>query len=254
MGIRIITHTKAQTVIRPFSETRRTRTVQLWCNMEANRCGLDFRRATGPKKQTTHFIAEFSPAEFTALAKMSNSTLRAFARRIKNNTALSYTQQPVVMDAAMHQCIYRITYYTGSEDAKAMYVYAQVIELLALLQTNYNRMQTAPPLYIKTEYDKERILYARDYLLTHMDAPPMLPQLAAIAGINEFKLKRGFKEMFSQTPFAYLADVRLQMAKTALAKKEKTISQIAFELGYASLQHFSMAFKKKFGLAPREMK
>lgn len=41
------------------------------------------------------------------------------------------------------------------------------------------------------------------------------------------------------------------MARIALRKKQKPVTQIAFELGYASLQHFSMAFKKKWCIATR---
>jgi AraC-like DNA-binding protein len=251
MGIHIIRPGADKLVIKPFSKTAHTQTVQLWCNMAANLGNLELRRSVRSKARTEHFIIEFGLTDFSALAKTGNSALRAFAQQLKKRTTLSFAKQTLVMDAAMHQCIYRITHYAGSADAEALHAYAQVIELLALLQTNYNKAHTAAPLYIKNEYDRERILYARDYLLTHMDAPPALTQLAAIAGINEFKLKRGFKEMFSQSPFAYLADVRLEMARTALQKKEKSITQIAFELGYASLQHFSMAFRKKFGVAPR---
>jgi AraC-like DNA-binding protein len=56
--------------------------------------------------------------------------------------------------------------------------------------------------------------------------------------------------MFNQSVFAYLAEVRLEMARRALLEKKKTVTRIAFELGYASLQHFSKSFKDKFGKPP----
>ena len=36
----------------------------------------------------------------------------------------------------------------------------------------------------------------------------------------------------------------------ALKENKKSIAEIAFELGYSSVQHFSTAFKKKYGVAP----
>ncbi len=51
---------------------------------------------------------------------------------------------------------------------------------------------------LKTAHDEECIRYARDYLMDHLDTPPSLSQLAKIVGINEYKLKRGFKEVFAQ--------------------------------------------------------
>ncbi|HEV7230428.1 MAG TPA: helix-turn-helix transcriptional regulator, partial [Bacteroidia bacterium] len=55
------------------------------------------------------------------------------------------------------------------------------------------------------------------------------------------------------TVFEYLSDVRLELAKNDLLDKRKSATEIAFELGYSSLQHFSSAFKKKFGIAPSKI-
>jgi AraC-like DNA-binding protein len=124
------------------------------------------------------------------------------------------------------------------------------MELLVLQAEAYNSFQKRGRDYLKTEYDKERIIYAREYLIQHLDLPPSLTDLARVAGINEYKLKRGFKEMFGNTVFGYLADTRLELAKTDLLERKKSASEIAFELGYSSVQHFSTAFKKKFGASP----
>ncbi len=107
--------------------------------------------------------------------------------------------------------------------------------------------------FVKKEYDRERLLFARDYLIKHIENPPSLPELSRLAGINEFKLKNGFKELFGLPVFAWLADYRLETARTELLKNERTITEIAFELGFSSPQHFSMAFKKKFGVPPGQI-
>ena len=104
--------------------------------------------------------------------------------------------------------------------------------------------------FIKKEYDRERILFDRDYLIRHMENPPSLAELSRLAGINEFKLKNGFKEIFNQPVFAWLADYRLETARNELLKNDRTITEIAFELGFSSPQHFSTAFKKKYGVSP----
>jgi AraC family transcriptional activator of pyochelin receptor len=75
-----------------------------------------------------------------------------------------------------------------------------------------------------------------------------------MASINEFKLKKGFKESFSQTVFEYLSDVRLEIGKNDLLEKKKTVSEIPFNLGYSSLQHFSTSFKRKFGVPPNQVR
>ena len=251
MGIRIITPDGQTNEVLSFAK-HTGNTVWCWYNVNTLQHNLVYGKRSVAKSKT-HFMIEFTPDAFRKLTLPGNTTLQDFVKRMKKGSTL-LSQHPLVLDAAMQQCISAITNYPGAEDTRKMYLYARVLELLWLQQENYLRAQQPRTVFVKTEYDKERIVFARDYLLTHMDAPPTLIRLAAIAGINEFKLKRGFKELFNQTVFGYLADVRLEMARRALAKKEKTVTRIAFELGYASLQHFSMAFKKKFGVSPNQVK
>ncbi len=108
-------------------------------------------------------------------------------------------------------------------------------------------LERSAPLHQLSEYDQERLRFARDYLLHHTSLPPSLPELARVAGLNEHKLKQGFKALFGMPAFAYLAEWRLVEARQRLrADAALTASEVAFELGFASLQHFSAAFKKRF--------
>jgi AraC-like DNA-binding protein len=108
--------------------------------------------------------------------------------------------------------------------------------------------------YCRNDYDKGRLLFARQYITDHVTMPPSIPELARIAGINEFKLKNGFRELFGHTVYGYLNAYRMEKAKVWLLENKKNVSQIAFELGFSSLQHFSAAFKKAFGCSPKKIK
>jgi AraC family transcriptional activator of pyochelin receptor len=46
----------------------------------------------------------------------------------------------------------------------------------------------------------------------------------------------------------------MEIAKSKLEKKQTTISQLAYELGYSSPQHFSTVFKNTFGYPPKQLK
>ena len=72
----------------------------------------------------------------------------------------------------------------------------------------------------------------------------------ANAGINEFKLKQGFKQVFNNTVFGYLSDYKLNQARELLLRGNTAIKEVADSLGYSSVQHFSHAFRKKFGVPP----
>lgn len=131
---------------------------------------------------------------------------------------------------------------------------AKCSELLALLAASIEQQQKQQFVYCKTAYDFERISFARDYLLQHYDVPPTLNELSLIAGMNEFKLKNAFREVYGNTVFAYLTDYKMELAKRELAAGAKTASELAYDLGYSSLQHFSKVFKKKFGFPPAAFK
>lgn len=254
MGIHIIKPSGEIIEIHAFTKAQlKLRTVQLKCNLKLQEHNLIFAKAVSinsKKNFLNEFIIEFSLVTFSELAKLGTEEMILFTKKIKSNRSLEFSAINLPLDADMHQCIYRITHYENDDRTKNLFLYSQIMNLLLLQQHSYIRANTPQLMYVKNEYDKERIVFARDYLLTHMDAPPSLIQLAAIAGINEFKLKHGFKELFNQSVFAYLANIRLEMARRALQQKQKSVTQIAFELGYASLQHFSAAFKKKYGVSP----
>ena len=77
-----------------------------------------------------------------------------------------------------------------------------------------------------------------------------LPILADRAGINEFKLKQGFRELFKTSPYQYRLHLCLKKAKQLLEETDDTIDQIAFKVGFETYNGFSTSFKKAFNVAP----
>ena len=79
-----------------------------------------------------------------------------------------------------------------------------------------------------------------------------IPMLADKAGINEFKLKVGFRELFKTSPYQYRLHLCLERAKILLEETDDTIDQIASKVGFDTYNGFSTAFKKAFSIAPTE--
>ena len=76
--------------------------------------------------------------------------------------------------------------------------------------------------------------------------------LADRAGINEFKLKLGFRELFQTSPYQYRLHLCLEKAKALLEETDDTIDQIASKVGFETYNGFSTAFKKAFNIAPTQ--
>jgi len=200
------------------------------------------------------FIVQFTKDSFLAMSKDGNESLKQFADKIVAGTPTAFSNANLNIDLPLQTCINSILNCDYSSGLRRLFFLSKTIELLVLQAESFNNFQHSPPRYIKHDYEKERIVFARDYLVKNIESPPTLVELAKIAGINEYKLKRGFKEMFNQTAFSYLSDLRLELAKNDLLEGKKQATEIAFELGYCSLPHFSNAFKKKFGITPSLVK
>ncbi|HEX5149982.1 MAG TPA: AraC family transcriptional regulator [Parafilimonas sp.] len=79
-----------------------------------------------------------------------------------------------------------------------------------------------------------------------------IPHIARKVGINEQKLKKGFKEIFGMGLYAYRQEEILKMAKCEVEQTTKPVKQIALRNGYKNANNFSSAFKKRFGMSPLE--
>ncbi|MEM1369543.1 MAG: AraC family transcriptional regulator, partial [Cyanobacteria bacterium P01_H01_bin.15] len=77
-----------------------------------------------------------------------------------------------------------------------------------------------------------------------------LIELARLAGINDCKLKLGFRQVFGTTVFGYLHDCRMERSRQLLDAGEMTVAEAAQSVGYVNRSHFAIAFRKKFGLNP----
>lgn len=83
-----------------------------------------------------------------------------------------------------------------------------------------------------------------------IQSPPTLKQLAKLIGLNEFKLKKGFKQLNQKTVFEYLHDIRMQRAARLLSQTHQPIIDIAQQVGFNNHGHFSVSFRQYFNQTP----
>lgn len=96
-----------------------------------------------------------------------------------------------------------------------------------------------------------RLVAARDYMTSRYDAPIVLREAADRAGMSPFHFLRLFSRVFDETPHACLQRVRLERAKDRLARGA-AVTDVCFDVGYASIGSFSALFARRFGRPPSE--
>ena len=107
--------------------------------------------------------------------------------------------------------------------------------------------------FLANEADREKIIRAREILLSQIGEPLTIKALSRKVAINECYLKKGFKEMFGTTIFDFYQSQRMEHARYLLYEKGLSVTEVSIMLGYSSISHFSTAFKKHTGLKPCEL-
>ena len=90
---------------------------------------------------------------------------------------------------------------------------------------------------------------AREYLHANAQYDIGLDQLAAVTGVDRFRLTRAFKAAYGMAPHAYLVQLRLATARRLLAHGEQPAA-VAMALGFADQSHLGRWFMRAYGLTP----
>jgi AraC-like DNA-binding protein len=95
-----------------------------------------------------------------------------------------------------------------------------------------------------------RLCNARDFVRAHHAEGLTIERIAKAAGMSPFHFARTFRRCFGQTPHAFLVDVRLARAKELLARRGTHVTDVCFDVGFASLGSFSALFSREVGRPP----
>lgn len=99
--------------------------------------------------------------------------------------------------------------------------------------------------------DLEKIRGVHEFILDHLHEPlPSLPSISRLFLLNEYKLKRGFKEVYQTTVFKLHLNKRLAQALVLVENTPTSLKMVAYSLGFKSFSHFSKVFKEKYGQPP----
>jgi AraC-like DNA-binding protein len=80
-----------------------------------------------------------------------------------------------------------------------------------------------------------------------------LEEIAFLCNMSLSTFKRYFTSEYGEAPGKWLQDKRLQKAKELLEDGQLKPSDIYLEIGYNNLSNFSIAFKNKFGISPKDV-
>jgi AraC-like DNA-binding protein len=130
--------------------------------------------------------------------------------------------------------------------------------LAAMLQVQRQVHQEAAKLpAARTTTRKElyrRLQIGRDFMRDNLQTAVSLEEVAQVAALSPYHFLRSFKQLFGQTPHAYLTAQRLKRAQQLLAHSDVPITDICLAVGFQSLGSFSALFQRHNGRSPRQFR
>lgn len=96
----------------------------------------------------------------------------------------------------------------------------------------------------------EQVMAAVALMMRHVTGDLSLEELAAHAEMSPSHFEKVFKRVMGSSPHAYYIGLKMERAKEQMAAGGRTLSEIARNLGFTSLHHFSRTFRRYEGELP----
>lgn len=191
------------------------------------------------------------PFSFLTAYAGESKVMDTFLNSIDKNRSAVLSPQEVNVSPRMQSIIQAIRNCTFEGLTKRIYLESKIYELIAFTHEGSSADDMG---YQLTRADEERIKYAALLIRENLSNPFTIVALAREVGINQTKLKHGFKAVFGNTVFGYLQETRMNMARKLLLDTTLTVQQISSMSGYASVSNFSTAFKHTYGYPPNRLR
>ncbi|MBE6071866.1 MAG: helix-turn-helix transcriptional regulator [Clostridium butyricum] len=156
----------------------------------------------------------------------------------------------VVRDNESIEHIFSELYFVR-EKRKEGYMKIKVLELLLFLSDLNIEKELSETKYYNRKH-VEIIKKVRNFIIKDITKHYTISQLSEYFNISSSTLKMCFKGVYGSTIYSYLRMYRLQTAQKLLLENSKNITEIAECIGYENPNKFSSAFKKEFGVSPKE--
>ena len=99
--------------------------------------------------------------------------------------------------------------------------------------------------------DRRRAVEAALWLEQHAHQTVDLDRVSQQAGLSPFHFLRVFARVLGVTPHQYLVRCRLRHAARLLADPARSVTDVAFDVGFADLSNFVRTFRRAAGVSPR---
>lgn len=205
---------------------------------------IQFQKETSYKNLDIYVSKDY----FHQLAE-SSGLLKDFILKIDQNKAASLFPEGLPITPQMMGILLEIKKCTLEGLYKEYFIKSKILNLLLLIFEFAKNKEAKRKTSINT-LEIHKLMEVKEFIEGNLKSFYTIEQLSLKFGINEFKLKNGFKELFGDGVFHYASKLRMKEALYLLKNSDFSIKEIAYHLGYSSPSSFSVAFKNEVGVGP----
>ena len=161
------------------------------------------------------------------------------------------------MQAALYPGLNRLVVELASCEAKdgiqLVRAEALALQIICEVLSNVELQKRVPKQDVRlSDRDVACLQRAKDALVRQHTPAPTIEELGRRVGLSPTKLKSGFRTLFGETIYEFANALRMNAAKELLRKSDRPIGHISAELGYEYQNSFTVAFRRQYGMLPRD--
>lgn len=159
----------------------------------------------------------------------------------------------VPMTPAMEQILTETSHFTKYRGGLGyLYLDGKLLELLSIYLGEVLELDILMGKNISmSRTERTAIMEAKRIIDSQLAFAPTSEELSRLVHLSVTKLTRGFSLFYGMPIHQYVIEQRLIQAAQLLLEGDWNVSEVAAIVGYGKPSNFAAAFKKKYGVAPK---
>ncbi len=142
------------------------------------------------------------------------------------------------------------TEHSAASEGWPLIVKGLLLQIIGLLGRHFIEEEELDKAAVNRRKILIRLAPALQLIEQHLAQPPSLEEMAKIANLSPSHFSALFRQAIGTSPVNYRNARRIALAQQLLLGSEETISRIAEQAGFATLQQFNLVFRRVVGCTP----
>ena len=181
------------------------------------------------------------------IKRFSQGIAGEFTRKVENMLTIQKQGDffcfPVFISPSINVCIHEILGCTYVDARRHLFLGSKALELMRFGLDQFSPDKGEDISCFDLGSGSQNFVHkARDIIISDIKNPPSLTELSKTVGVNRTTLSQCFSKVYGVTIFNFLRNFRLEESRRLLQAGNRSVTEVAFEVGYAQQRTFTKEF------------